>query len=72
MQDVNVMAYKSSVALKTSLFFMVIERSMLLVFSEVYSTSSAAYVCTSVYLCSKVQRFVQKHTMTFVSLLLFE
>lgn len=72
MHDINVMAYKSSIALKISQFFMVMERSMLLVYSEVYSTSSAAYICASICLCRKIQCFVQQHTMTFVSLLLFE
>lgn len=64
MQDINVMAYRSFVALKISLFFMVVKRSMLLVYSEVYSTSSAAYVCASIYLYRKIRHFVQQHTMT--------
>lgn len=51
---------------------MVMERSVILVCSEVYSTSSAAYIPASVYLCSKIQNFVQKYSMTFGSLLLFE
>lgn len=73
MQDINVMAYKSSIALKFFLFFMVMERSMLLVYSGVYSTNSASYLRASyVYLCSKIRHFVQQHTITFVSLLLFE
>lgn len=49
MPDINMVAYKSSIALKMSLFFMVMERSMLLVFSEVYSTNNAAYACSSAY-----------------------
>lgn len=67
MQDVNVMTYKSSITLMISLFFMVMDKSILLVYSKVYSTSSAAYVHDSVHLCSKIEHFVQKHPITFVS-----